>query len=308
MKWRKLGLVFGVSGYQQWAKTHSMVPTPVRISDDLIRIFFTSCDDHGVGRPGYVDVLVSNPLDVISVSNEPLLDVGQPGSFDENGVLVCSVVKVNESQMYMYYVGFELGTKIRYRLLTGLAVSNDLGKTFHRYSEVPVLERSDEELFFRGGPHCIFDGGRFRLWYVGGSDWIDVAGKQMPVYDVRYAESKNGVDWPASGTVVLKPSQPDEFGFGRPYIVKKTSTDYQMFYSIRRTSFNAYRLGYAQSSDGLNWIRRDSDLGLDVSPNTFDSDAIMYSSVITLENKTYLFYNGNNFGQDGFAVAELVHE
>ena len=55
----------------------------------------------------------------------PVLDIGQPGSFNENGVLACSVVDAGGNRVFMYYVGFELGTKIRYRLLTGLAISEN---------------------------------------------------------------------------------------------------------------------------------------------------------------------------------------
>jgi hypothetical protein len=68
----------------------------------------------------------------------------------------------------------------------------------------------------------------------------------------------------------------------------------------------AYRLGYAESNNGINWIRKDEEMGLDVTPGEFDSDAIMYSAVISVGDKTYCFYNGNNFGEQGFGVAELI--
>jgi len=47
-------------------------------------------------------------------------------------------------------------------------------------------------------------------------------------------------------------------------------------------------------------------MGLDVTPGDFDSDAIMYSAVVSVADKTYCFYNGNEFGKEGFALAELV--
>ena len=100
----------------------------------------------------------------------------------------------------------------------------------------------------------------------------------------------------------------DEHGFGRPWVVKRGPEDYQMFYSVRRRSLAAYRLGYAESTDGINWMRKDCEMGLDVSAGEFDSDAIMYSAVISVGDKTYCFYNGNNFGEKGFAIAELVSD
>ena len=81
-----------------------------------------------------------------------------------------------------------------------------------------------------------------------------------------------------------------------------------MFYSVRRKSFRAYRLGYAESLDGYAWTRMDEQLSLDVTPGSFDSDAIMYAAPIQIDDKLYVFYNGNDFGRDGFAVAVLEEE
>lgn len=308
MRWRKLGIVYRPDGSQPWAGSHAMIPTPLRLSDSIIRVFITCCDDLGIGRPGYVDVLASDPTRVISVSEEPLLDIGKPGTFDENGILCCSVIDAGDGIWNMYYVGFELGTKIRYRLLTGLAQSRDGGRTFARIGRTPILERSDKELFFRGGPFCLKEKGCYRLWYVAGSTWIDIDGKAMPVYDIRYAESNDGIHWPSEGIVQIPITEPDEHGFGRPYVIPKPGGGYRMFYSVRRKSLRAYRLGYAESQDGHVWQRMDNRLNLNITPGSFDSDAIMYAAPIQIDNRLYVFYNGNDFGRDGFAVAVLEEE
>jgi hypothetical protein len=305
MQWQKLGLVYGPDGSMPWAKSHAMVPTPVLIDGETIRVFLTFCDGDGIGRPGFVDVSARDPLKVLRVSEQPLLGLGRPGTFDENGVLPCSVVDLGNGRMHMYYVGFELGTKIRYRLLTGLATSMDGGLSFLRGGEVPVLERSSSELYFRGGPYCLHRDSKFRLWYVAGSEWTELDGKSMPVYDIRYAESEDGVRWPPTGALQIEVTQSDEHGFGRPCVIEKPGGGYRMFYSVRRKSFGAYRMGYAESPDGRDWTRMDDRLGLDVTPGSFDSDAIMYAAPIEVDGVLYVFYNGNDFGREGFAVARL---
>jgi hypothetical protein len=219
--------------------------------------------------------------------------------------MVCSVVESRPGTLHMYYVGFELGTKIRYRLLTGLAVSTDGGQSFQRQSRAPVLERSDAELYFRGGPWCLSEHGTFRLWYVAGSEWTQVAGKTMPVYDIRYVESHDGISWPTQGEVQVSITEADEHGFGRPCVIPRTGGGYRMFYSVRRRSLHAYRLGYAESVDGRAWQRLDDVLQLDVSPGSFDSEAIMYAAPIEVDGRLLVFYNGNEFGKQGFAVAVL---
>jgi hypothetical protein len=308
MRWKKLGIVYRPDGCHSWARSHAMIPTPIRLSEQVIRIFITFCDESGIGRPGYVDVSASDPTEVLDVTSSPLLDIGDPGTFDENGILVCSVVNIGNGIWNMYYVGFELGTKIRYRLLTGLATSHDGGNIFTRISRSPVMERSDKELYFRAGPCCLMEDGRYRLWYVAGSQWIDVQGKMMPVYDVRYLESVDGIHWPPEGKIHIAITEPDEYGFGRPTVIPKPGGGYRMFYSVRRKSLRAYRLGYAESMDGYIWQRMDDNLNLNVTPGDFDSDAIMYAAPIQVGDKLYVFYNGNDFGREGFAVAVLEEE
>lgn len=308
MRWRKLGLVYGPDGSLPWAKSHAMIPTPVRLNQDVIRVYVTFCDEGGLGRPGFVDVAADDPTQVLKVSQRPLLDLGLPGTFDENGVLLCSVVPGDDGQVFMYYVGFELGTRIRYRLLTGLAISDDNGDTFQRYRPTPVLERTSSELYFRCGPYCVRGGHEFRLWYIAGSEWTEIDGKAMPVYDLRYMESADGIDWPDQGEVLIAVADPDEHGFGRPCVIEKPAGGYRMFYSVRRRSYAAYRLGYAESEDGVSWVRMDRKLNLDVTPGSFDSQAIMYAAPIAVGDDLYVFYNGNDFGRDGFAVAVLEAE
>lgn len=308
MRWKKLGIVYRPDRSLSWAISHAMIPTPIHLNQSVIRVFVTFCDKEGIGRPGYVDVSANDPTMVLAVSKTPLLDVGEPGTFDENGILLCSIIDEGHGNWSMYYVGFELGTKIRYRLLSGLAKSLDGGETFARISRAPVLERSNSELFFRGGPYCLKERGLYRLWYVAGSEWVNVEGKLMPVYDIRYLESQDGIHWPLEGNVQIPITDPDEHGFGRPYVISKPNGGYRMFYSVRRKSIRAYRLGYAESQDGYIWSRMDEKLNLNTTPGSFDSDAIMYAAPIQIGNTLYVFYNGNNFGRDGFAVAVLEEE
>lgn len=306
MEWLKRGIVYCPDGSAAWARTSAMLPTPIRISPEVIRVYVTSCDASGAGRPGYVDVAADDPTRVLRASRGPCLDLGRPGTFDENGAVACSVVAV-DGRFFMYYVGFELGTKIRYRLLTGLAISTDGGDTFVKLKETPILERSPAELFFRCGPHVVRDEDRLRMWYIAGSSWTEVNGKPMPQYVVKYLESADGIQWGDEGRLCLAVSDPDEHGFGRPWVMRDgASGRYEMFYSIRRRSLGAYRLGYAVSDDGLAWRRRDAELGLDVTPGGFDSAAIMYSALIEANGRTYCLYNGDDFGRAGFGLAERV--
>jgi hypothetical protein len=120
---------------------------------------------------------------------------------------------------------------------------------------------------------------------------------------LAYAESSDGVSWPQRGIVSMQPREPDEYGFGRPAIVNDGGL-YRMWHSIR-THSQGYRIGYATSSDGVVWDRRDDEGGLPASAEGWDSEMTCFASVVDTENGRYMFYNGNDFGRTGVGVARL---
>ena len=211
MSWKKLGLVFNCSGLESWAVRGAMIPTPIVLNEQIIRVFCTFLDNDGVGRTGWVDLDREDLFSVIDISKRPVFDIGLPGTFDENGALTCSVTPNREGGFNFYYAGFELGTKIRYRLLTGLVKTDDKFRVIKKY-QAPILDRSEEELFFRGGPFCEFDSllDRFRMWYVGGSEWTVINDKRMPIYIIKYMESYDGIHWPSVGSTCIAVENDDE--------------------------------------------------------------------------------------------------
>jgi len=290
-------------GRQWWAKKYAFPPVPYRLNDDVVRVFLSFCDDRMVGRAGYVDVAAADPSQVIAVSQEPILDIGPDGAFDENGLLPTCVLDV-DGRLYMYYVGYQLGMKVRYYQFQGLAVSDDGGASFRRHQPVPVIDRSPGEFLNRTSAFVRRRGAGFEMWYVGGSEWTTVHGKALPVYDIRYLTSPDGIHWPAEGQVCVTYQNDDEHAFGKPFVVEHGGLQ-RMFYSVRTRSRRGYRIGYAESADGLHWERKDHEAGIDVSASGWDSEMLAYASVITCDGRTYMFYNGNNLGETGFGFAEL---
>jgi predicted GH43/DUF377 family glycosyl hydrolase len=302
MKFGKRNFITLPESSETWIFSHMAVPTPVLLND-RIRVYVNFFDEHRKSRVGYLDLDRLEPSRVINYSKKPVLDLGREGCFDQDGVLQCSVLDRGDGTLLMYYAGFELGTKIRYRLLTGLAVSKDGGESFERYQETPILERSSEELYFRGGPFVYKDKDEYRLWYVAGSDWIELNKKNLPVYEIKYMESDSYSSWTSQSKSCINIEFDNEFGFGRPFYFPYKNKHY-LFYSIRDKQEN-YKIGYAESEDSFNWKRKDSLLALPKSEAGFDSGMNCYASLIEVDDKVYFFYNGNDFGRDGFMVMEL---
>lgn len=299
MKWGKKGLVYGPDGKLSWAKHSALQPTPYFISNDVIRVYVGFRDENGVSRAGSVDLDANNPSVVLKVSEKPVLDIGIPGTFDENGVVPCAVVE-REGKLYLYYAGYQLGQKVRFFAFGGLAISDDGGNTFVRYSKVPVLDRTDNELFFRVIHSIMFEDGVWKVWYGGGSEYIEGKNKTLPVYDIRYLESKDGINFGKVGKVCLT-TRKDEYRVGRPFVIKDGKI-YKMFYAVG-TKSKVFRLSYAESYDGITWTRKDEEIGIDVSETGWDSQTMSYPSVVKYKDKVYMFYNGNDYGKEGFGYA-----
>jgi predicted GH43/DUF377 family glycosyl hydrolase len=302
MRWRKMGLIYTPDGTQTWAKSHAMLPTPLDMGDGRLRIYVAFVDANTVGRIGYVDVDAHDPARVLAVSKQPVLDIGEPGAFDDNGVNPSSIVRAGD-EIRLYYIGYQLGIHVRYLLFAGLAISRDGGATFERHARVPLLERSDGEMLLRSAPNVAADGDAWRMWYVAGDRHIPAGGTTRPTYNVRYIESADGIHWPAEGEVAVDLAGGDEYGLGRPFVSEWGGVQ-RMFYSVRSHG-RGYHLGYAEAADGRNWLRRDQEVGIEVSRTGWDSEMLVWASVCRTEHGTYLFYNGNGYGESGFGYAIL---
>lgn len=300
MKWHKGGLVYAPAGNLWWAKSYATIPTVDVLNDDIIRVYFAALDANQFGRIGYVDLDAKDPRHVIYETTEPVLDIGELGSFDDCGVNPSCVITVGP-QKYLYYIGWQRAERVPYMLFCGLAIGD--GKSFQRYAHIPILDRSLQEPYTRSATTIIAESDSLRMWYVSALGWISLEKRLYPTYVIRHAQSTDGVHWNSEGNICIDFISDDEFGFGRPWVLKDGSL-YKMWYSIRSRTL-PYRLGYAESKDGLNWERKDNEIGLVRSDSGWDSEMVCYPCVVDINNKRYMFYNGNRHGSTGFGYAIL---
>lgn len=302
MKWEKKGLIYCPDGTYSWAKHSALTPTPVLLENGVIRVYAGFRDDAGVSRISFVDVDANNPSKVVTISKTPVLDVGEPGAFDDNGVILGDLVKFGK-ELRMYYVGFQLVQKAKFLAFTGLAISKDGGESFERVSKAPILDRSDEGLYIRAVHSALFDAGVWKTWYAVGDKWAFIDGKPYPSYHIRYLESTDGVHFPSTGKICILP-QGNEYRIGRPRVYKNAN-GYQMLFT-KGTLTGEYISGIAESINGIDWIRKDEAIGIGVSKDGWDSKMFAYPSIISYKDKTYMFYNGNDMGKTGFGYAVLT--
>ncbi len=300
----KIGLIALPVSRPQWMHSHAYIPNAFVLDADTIRIVVAFWDEKKMGRVGYIDVSAQNPLQIKGFSDKPSLDLGEPGAFDDNGVSPLSIVAY-KNKLRLYYAGWQLSDKVRYFIFTGLAESKDKGTTFTRVKRTPVLERSDDELIIRAGAFVFLDSGRWKMLYAAGSKTTRVRDNSVPTYDLKLLESEDGVHWPERGVTVMAPDLlRGEFGFGRPYVFKNGRL-WKMWYGIR-TKEIAYAIGYSESEDGRGWVRKDEQMAaFNNSQWSHDNEMRTFPSLVTIQGKTYMFYNGNDYGKDGICLAAL---
>ncbi len=308
MIWEKKGKICDSRDFDlPWFKSNIMVPLPYLVNDSCLRIFVGMCDQDTVSRVGYVDVRTEKTSEIIGVSEKPLIDIGDDGCFDDNGVVTASIIEVDNA-LYMYYSGYQTCVKVPYLIFTGVAVSYDRGNSFKKVSaRVPILDRIDGECGTRCVPFVIKAEDKFRMWYTADADsgWVDGENKKLPLYNLKHCVSESPVEWPRTpGKVSVGLKGTDEHGIAKCTLWQEDGL-YKIIYSIRNLS-KMYRLGYAESVDGIEFLRKDDLGGIDVSASGWDSEMIAFAERIEVGDKTYLFYCGNHYGRDGMGYAELV--
>ena len=305
MKWIKKGLIIGRDIGVNWSKGRAICPIPELISDNKLRIYFSTLDKQGRSTPIFIETNPETPEKIDFISDEPVLDLGRLGTFDDNGILVSSIVTL-ENRQYLYYIGWNPKKTVSYSLAIGLAISENVSK-FKKISEGPILDRSIDETIFNTAPCVIYKNGFWQMWYVSCHSWRIVNDWPEPFYNVKYAVSNDGINWKRTGIVSINN---DEFSeaVGKPHVYIENGI-YKMIYSYRNSmnyrvdKEKSYRLGYAESFDGICWKRLDEHVGIKFSDEGWDSIMMEYASSYVFKGKRYLLYNGNGFGETGFGYA-----
>jgi hypothetical protein len=266
-----------------------------------LRLFLSTRDTAGRSR------VASGWLDLSSRSatfdDAPAVDLGPIGAFDDHGATSsCAVVAGDRT--FLYYTGWNVGVTVPFYLAIGCAVSNDGGGTFSKPSLAPVLARSPIDPFLTASPCVLLENSRWRMWYVSGSEWSLEDGAPKHRYHIKYAESDDGLRWHPTGRVCIDYGDAGETSISRPCVIKDGDL-YRMWFSARGQT---YRIGYAESLDGLEWIRRDDEVGLGSPAEEWEIQMQAYPFVFDHAGRRHMLYNGNGFGATGVGHAVLERE
>jgi len=296
--WQKLGLLFSPDNQAEWFVTHAALPTAEAIDDDILRVYFSGRDEVGRAQIGYFDCELEPEPRVLRVSNAPIICFGEKGLFDDRGVVTSCLIDY-ESEKYLYYTGWMLGVTVPFYFYIGLAIAPQGTIDFVKHAPVPIMDRNSIDPYLLGSPFILVENDIWRMWYVSAQRWEQHGDGLRHYYLIKYAWSEDGLIWHRDGHICIDFSSDAEYALARPHVIKEDGY-YHMWYAYRG---DAYRIGYAVSEDGLNWERRDSEVGIDVSESGWDSEMIEYPYIFDHQGKRYMLYNGNGYGKTGIGLA-----
>ncbi len=235
--------------------------------------------------------------------DNPVLDIGAPGTWD-SGEVLCPSVIYDGSEYKMWYTGSSHAI--------GFATSPD-GINWTKYPDNPVFTASP----FASAQTVLFNDGVYKMWYQSGGEigyatspdginWTRYANNPVlegshpcVLFDgaeykmwygqlsISYATSPDGINWTEHpDNPVLRPggsnSTWDRERVSYPSVLFDGSI-YEMWYGGMNAYYapDMFGIGYAISLDGVNWTKHPGNPVLDKGdPGTFDGHYILDAAVI----------------------------
>ena len=264
-----------------WDDYHITHPTAIYNGTNY-EMWYTGYDGNNY-RIGYA--YSSDGINWTKYSGNPVINLGTTGAWDETSVSTPSVI-YNGLTYEMWYAGSNNSSISQ----IGYATSTD-GINWTKHSGNPILtigSSSTWESNNIGNPSVLFNGSKYELWY---------SGFDGTNYRIGYASSTNGTSWTKySDNPVLNIGAPGSWD--DRYLISPSvifdGNNYQTWYSGLSNTY--FRIGYASSIDGINWVKNSENPIIDVgTTGTWDASGLSSSTVL---------YNGISYklwfvGSDG---------
>ena len=291
MRWEKRGRIFVPDGTRPWMHHMHRCRSSTNSTRRRCGFSFLSCrDDENRSRIASIDLAASDPLRVLGTAPEPLLPLGQRGTFDDKGMMPSCIVADGQLR-YLYYIGWNPQVTVSYRVAIGLAVSED-GGVAACCSSGPLLDRDRDEPFFNTTP-CVVRGrdrladvvqpvpAGLKLAAVPSPCTTSSTPRPMMAFRgkdgdrVHRLSCRNPGHWPSLGGAVR--------GLLGMWFSYRGLVDYR---TDPRTS---YGIGYAESRDGLHWDRKPDPAGLERSAEGWDSVMMAYTHILRTQTRGSAF-------------------
>lgn len=256
-----------------------------------------------------------NGIDWDDFSDNPIIDIGASGSFDDTHILDPAAI-VSDKKVYLYYRAQGHDLNGREISTIGLAISED-GFNFRKHPQ-PVLGSFHYQV---GGPSIIQKGARFYL-FVGrivASDpaktWdkssrivIDLAISDDLIHFTPY-ELNPVISWGEAGSF-------DSYSVTTPQVFEEDNRYFMTYCGSDDELDGPHHVGLAISDDLLHWSKyKDNPIFSHGKKGTWDSDYLWAAHIAKIHDIYYMWYAGaskeDRWGkggdQVGLATLQMNH-
>jgi hypothetical protein len=285
------------------------------VLEDSLRIYFsTRTIEDGAQYLSHIAYAeFDEHFSVIATSEEEVIGLGKLGTFDEHGIFPLHIY-ADKERILGYIGGWNRKKSVSVDGAIGISKSMDNGITFSRLGDGPVIDSSLNEPFLIGDPFVLRIENVFHMWYIRGSKWLEDPDslRKERIYKIAHATSSDGISWTKGneGTQIVGDRLGQNEAQAMPSVIKIDEI-YYLFYcyrdvfDFRTNSSKGYRLGCVRSENLQDWEHEEISIVRPANSENWDTEMMCYPHVFSWRSRNFIAYNGNNFGREGFGVAEI---
>lgn len=284
------------------------LPVAEKIQNQIVRIYFATRNSAEQVVITYIEVEAGEPRNVLYVHDRPVLGPGEPGAFDDWGVMPSGIVHFRGLNC-LYYVGCKREEGLPEGNGIGMAVGEIGREGFLQLFSGPVLGGGYREPRLDSAPWVLVEGGRWRMWYTSPRQCQTGKGGLESVYPIKYAESEDGIHWEKRQEACIEFESAGGAGIHRPCVVKEAGRHHLWFCCRGMQGKDGFRrdedrIAYAESEDGIRWVRRDEGPKLEAAGG-WDAETTACPFVYEYEGRKYMLYHREGPGRSGIGYAVL---
>lgn len=277
--------------------SHLANPTPFYLGGNIVRIFFSSRNLKNKAGITFIDLdidrfeLLNNKLNILFKAE------GYTNTYFRDGISLGNIFS-HKMRYFLSFMGWDISSKSPWEGRVGIAEIDPFSPSLLYISDTPIIETFEHVDSSLSYPMVRAINDELHIWY--GNTLKKDAGNGDMLHTIHLSILKSDNSLEHKGQVIdyeIGKSQ----AFSRPTILEHNGT-LNMLYSVRGISTN-YRIKRVVSNDGFTWEKADFQL---IGTNHLGEQEMQcYPYLITIADKVFLFYNGNEYGRSGMGIAIL---
>ena len=232
-------------------------------------------------------------------SGNPVMQSGQPGSWDSQDIYPCPVL-FRDSVYHLWYTGYDGTADWRYTRSGYARSTNGITWTKHTAPVLDVGNSGAWDAYDAEACAVLYDSAQYKMWYSGYSSaqWYQQIG---------YATGVNETAWTKRTNPVLGPGSSGSWDVAAvmwPYVLRSSpGGGFKMWYTgwdgskLPDGTWINYQIGYATAKNETTWTKHPLNPVLSPGPSgSWDDARVFYGAVVydSTAHLYYMFYTGDN--------------